>query len=50
MSDIKPFKIDVSIDDINDLRVRIESARWPEKETVKDWSQGPPLSLSLIHI
>ena len=44
MSDIKPFKIDVSIDDINDLRTRIESTRWPEKETVNDWNQGTPLS------
>ena len=44
MSDIKPFKIDVSIDDINDLRLRIESTRWPEKETVNDWNQGTPLS------
>ena len=44
MSDIKPFKINVSINDINDLRARIESTRWPEKETVNDWNQGTPLS------
>ena len=44
MSDIYPFNIDISIDDINDLKSRIKSTRWPEKETVKNWNQGTPLS------
>ena len=44
MSEIKPFKIEIADEDINKLRSRIESTRWPEKETVNDWSQGTPLS------
>jgi pimeloyl-ACP methyl ester carboxylesterase len=27
---------------IDDLRARLKQARWPEDETVKDWSQGVP--------
>ena len=44
MSEIKPFKIEIADEDINELRNRIESTRWPEKETVNDWNQGTPLS------
>ena len=44
MSEIKPFKIEIADEDINKLRSRIESTRWPEKETVNDWNQGTPLS------
>ena len=44
MSEIKSFKIEIAEEDINELRGRIESTRWPEKETVNDWSQGTPLS------
>ena len=44
MSKTKPFKIEIDDEDINELRSRIESTRWPEKETVNDWSQGTPLS------
>ena len=36
MSEIKPFKIEIADEDINKLRSRIESTRWPEKETVND--------------
>ena len=42
MSEIKPFKIEIADEDINKLRSRIESTRWPEKETVNDWNQGTP--------
>src|SRR3546814_14905398 len=28
---------------IDDLRERLSRTRWPEKETVDDWSQGAPL-------
>jgi len=44
MSDIKPFKIKISDEELEDLNKRLAATRWPEKETVKDWSQGVPLS------
>ena len=37
---IRPFRVEVQQADIDDLRRRIESTRWPEKETVPDQSQG----------
>ncbi len=46
MSDktIKPFKIAISDDVLTDLKQRLANTRWPEKETVEDWSQGIPLA------
>jgi pimeloyl-ACP methyl ester carboxylesterase len=44
MSDIERFQIDYADDVIDDLRDRLVRTRWPEKETVDDWSQGIPLS------
>ncbi|HXW46251.1 MAG TPA: epoxide hydrolase [Streptosporangiaceae bacterium] len=41
--DISPFKIDVPESQLDDLRRRLEQTRWPEAETVRDWSQGVPL-------
>ena len=41
---IRPFKIAISDDTLNDLKQRLANTRWPEKETVKDWSQGIPLA------
>ncbi len=41
---IKPFKISVSDDILSDLKLRLANTRWPEKETVEDWSQGIPLA------
>lgn len=43
-STLRPFTIDVDLEALADLRHRIESARWPESETVDDWSQGVPLA------
>src|SRR3954451_13895417 len=43
---IRPFRIDVSEDDLADLRRRIAATRWPGKETVEDESQGVPLALT----
>jgi pimeloyl-ACP methyl ester carboxylesterase len=37
---IRPFRVEVQQADIDDLRRRIMSTRWPEKETVPDQSQG----------
>ena len=41
---IKPFKIAVSDEILDDLKQRLANTRWPEKETVDDWSQGIPLA------
>ncbi|MBU9763434.1 epoxide hydrolase [Mycobacterium sp. TNTM28] len=43
MSSIAPFHLAVPDADLADLRHRIRATRWPEKETVDDWSQGMPL-------
>ncbi len=44
MSDqIRPFRIDVSDQVLDDLRRRLRATRWPDRETVDDWSQGIPL-------
>lgn len=37
---IRPFRIDVPQEDLDDLRRRIRAMRRPEKETVDDESQG----------
>jgi len=44
MSTIKEFSIDIPDEQIEDLRRRLKSTRWPEKEPVADWSQGIPLA------
>lgn len=44
MTDITPFRIDASDADLDELRRRLRDTRWPEVETVDDWSQGIPLS------
>jgi pimeloyl-ACP methyl ester carboxylesterase len=46
-----PFRIDVPEAELRDLRERLRRTRWPEAETVGDWSQGVPLSYlqSLCH-
>jgi pimeloyl-ACP methyl ester carboxylesterase len=41
---IRPFEIAISDETLNDLKQRLANTRWPEKETVKDWSQGIPLA------
>ena len=43
MSEIKTFKLDIPVSDIEDLKNRLGNARWPEPETVDDWSQGVPI-------
>jgi hypothetical protein len=42
--EIKPFKIHVSDAELDDLKRRVRATRWPDKETVDDWSQGAPLA------
>src|SRR5688572_15627954 len=41
---IRPFRVNISDEDLADLRQRIKATRWPEKETVADFSQGVPLA------
>ncbi|HEY0764040.1 MAG TPA: epoxide hydrolase [Pyrinomonadaceae bacterium] len=41
---IRPFTVNVSESELTDLRNRINAAKWPEKETVTDHSQGVPLA------
>jgi len=43
-NDISPFRIEVPDADLEDLRERLRRTRWPEPETVDDWSQGVPLA------
>ena len=44
MSDITPFSISVSDSELTDLRRRLDATRWPNEETVDDWTQGIPLA------
>src|SRR6266404_2589216 len=41
--DVTPFKVDVPQAALDDLKSRLANTRWPDKETVADWSQGVPL-------
>jgi pimeloyl-ACP methyl ester carboxylesterase len=42
-TEIRPFHVETSAEQIEDLRRRIEATRWPTKELVKDRSQGVQL-------
>jgi pimeloyl-ACP methyl ester carboxylesterase len=42
-AEVIPFRIEVPEADLDDLRGRLRRTRWPEPETVTDWSQGIPL-------
>lgn len=41
---IAPFRIAASDAQLEDLARRLRATRWPERETVDDWSQGVPLA------
>jgi pimeloyl-ACP methyl ester carboxylesterase len=41
---IRRFRIDVPSEVLDDLHQRLARTRWPDAETVDDWSQGAPLS------
>jgi pimeloyl-ACP methyl ester carboxylesterase len=41
---ITPFRIEIPDAALDDLRDRLARTRWPERETVEDWSQGIPLA------
>jgi len=40
---VEPFRIAIPDAALQDLRDRISRTRWPEHETVDDWSQGVPI-------
>lgn len=42
-TEVRPFHVDVSEEELADLRRRIAATRWPEKETVSDATQGRSL-------
>jgi pimeloyl-ACP methyl ester carboxylesterase len=39
-TDIRPFRVKFSDEELADLRRRIKATRWPERETVSDTTQG----------
>src|SRR5262249_6773792 len=41
---IRPFRVNVSEEQLADLRRRLLATRWPDKETVADGSQGVQLA------
>ena len=43
-AEIEQFQIHASDSDLDDLKRRLRATRWPEPETVSDWSQGVPLA------
>jgi len=44
MASPEPFEIRASEEALDDLRRRLRATRWPDAETVDDWSQGIPLA------
>src|SRR5215213_8301210 len=42
--ELRPFRVDIPDEALEDLRRRIAATQWPEKETVADTSQGVPLA------
>jgi pimeloyl-ACP methyl ester carboxylesterase len=41
---VRPFRVDIPQQALDELRRRIAATQWPEKETVADQSQGVPLA------
>jgi pimeloyl-ACP methyl ester carboxylesterase len=39
-TEVRPFHVEISDEQLDDLRRRIKAMRWPTKELVDDWSQG----------
>ncbi|HEY6698150.1 MAG TPA: epoxide hydrolase [Acidimicrobiales bacterium] len=44
VDEVTPFRVEVPEAELRDLRERLGRTRWPERETVEDWSQGVPLA------
>src|SRR5882724_2810608 len=47
---VSPFRISLPQTAIDDLRHRLASTRYPERETVGDWTQGVPLDKARVLI
>ena len=45
-SEVEPFRIEIAESELDDLRDRLRRTRWPERETVDDWSQGIPVDFT----
>ena len=45
MNTIRPFTLNIPEAALTDLHLRLDQTRWPERETVDDWSQGTPLAV-----
>ncbi len=41
---VAEFRLAIPAAALDDLRARLAATRWPEKETVGDWSEGVPLA------
>lgn len=41
---IQPFTLTIPQAQLDDLKSRLANTRWPEPETVSDWTQGAPLA------
>ncbi|GAA0505494.1 multidrug MFS transporter [Paractinoplanes deccanensis] len=39
-ADVRPFTVSIPDAEIDDLKRRLAATRWPDPETVADWSQG----------
>ena len=48
--DVSAFRVAIASDAIEDLGRRLAMTRWPEQETVNDWSQGVPLARARVLI
>src|SRR5437899_3758169 len=44
LAEVVQFRTEFADGQIDDLRERLRRTRWPERETVDDWSQGVPLA------
>jgi pimeloyl-ACP methyl ester carboxylesterase len=44
MSEVRPFRLEIPDAELEDLRRRLRTTRWPERETAQDWTQGVPLA------
>src|SRR5215210_5421398 len=45
VSAVDPFRITVPWTEVVELRRRLARTRWPDRQTVSDWSQGVPLQV-----
>ena len=43
-SSVRPYRVNIPQSALDDLRKRVQSTRWPDKETVNDQSQGAQLA------